>query len=179
MLQIIIKQNWRKFALYNWRKNRQMLYSTVQKGWERQQGADRNWWGRRALNLTTYPHWLVEAPPPAFQLAFSGNIKASPHQTTAERLMVFSVAVTHKADPNEKERPVDTNYSGRKQQRNYILPHFHSSIQHRQSSADGSHYEKPGWDGLVKEPLCFYLQAHPGGGTKMGGLTWQAVDTQM
>lgn len=53
----------------------------------------------------------------------------------------------------------------------FFPPLIHPANLRRRSPADGSHNEKPGRDGLVKESLCFYLQAYPGGGAEVGGLT--------
>lgn len=137
---------------------------------ERQQGADRHWWGEEVSKPdTTSPLAGWSPSPPAFQVPFSGNIKAFPHQVGADKTL--SVVGNLSRNWMWGKRPVDTEW---KEATEGItqLPLFHSSIQHRQSSADGSHNEKPGWDGLVKESLCFYLQAHPRGSTEMGGLTW-------
>lgn len=77
---------------------------------ERQQGADRHWWGEEVSkpdNTSPLAGWSPS--PPAFQVAFSGNIKAYPHKGEADRRMALSVVSFHKADLNERGRPVDTD----------------------------------------------------------------------
>lgn len=139
---------------------------------ERQQGADRHWWGEEVSKPDTASPLAGWSPsPPASQVAFSGNIKAFPHQVGADKTL--SVVGNLKSELNVREKTSRHRVEGSNRGRGITqLPLFHSSIQHRQSPADGSHNEKPGWDGLVKESLCFYLQAHPRGSTEMGGLTW-------